>query len=197
VFLTRPPRKSPERNPVRLACIRHAASVDPEPGSNSPPRILVSTHAPHPEGCVASGQISNFFWLRYAARTVRQIVNPISGFPEKELTKRPNNMRRRVLMLRLRRPPPATHTRVPQAGPSACQRAFAFARLGAADALVQRARESYPLGDFVSRFIRGFREGPLRAGLRGTFTTRPGDYSPSPVPSNVVFRDGANELSNT
>src|SRR6187397_2039510 len=37
VFLTRPPRKSPEGDPVRLACIRHAASVDPEPGSNSPP----------------------------------------------------------------------------------------------------------------------------------------------------------------
>ena len=38
VFLTRPPREPPERSPVRLACIRHAASVDPEPGSNSPPK---------------------------------------------------------------------------------------------------------------------------------------------------------------
>jgi hypothetical protein len=28
---------STRRHPVRLACIRHAASVDPEPGSNSPP----------------------------------------------------------------------------------------------------------------------------------------------------------------
>jgi hypothetical protein len=37
VFLTRPPRKPSEEDPVRLACIRHAASVDPEPGSNSPP----------------------------------------------------------------------------------------------------------------------------------------------------------------
>jgi hypothetical protein len=37
VFLTRPPRKPSEDDPVRLACIRHAASVDPEPGSNSPP----------------------------------------------------------------------------------------------------------------------------------------------------------------
>ncbi len=37
VFLTRPPRETPEGIPVRLACIRHAASVDPEPGSNSPP----------------------------------------------------------------------------------------------------------------------------------------------------------------
>jgi hypothetical protein len=39
-FLTRPPRGPPEGGPVRLACIRHAASVDPEPGSNSPPRPL-------------------------------------------------------------------------------------------------------------------------------------------------------------
>ena len=37
MVLTRPPRKRPEGHPVRLACIRHAASVDPEPGSNSPP----------------------------------------------------------------------------------------------------------------------------------------------------------------
>ncbi len=37
VLRTRPPREPPERDPVRLACIRHAASVDPEPGSNSPP----------------------------------------------------------------------------------------------------------------------------------------------------------------
>ena len=28
---------SARKHPVRLACIRHAASVDPEPGSNSPP----------------------------------------------------------------------------------------------------------------------------------------------------------------
>ena len=26
---------------VRLACIRHAASVDPEPGSNSPNKLLL------------------------------------------------------------------------------------------------------------------------------------------------------------
>jgi hypothetical protein len=38
VFLTRPPRSTPEGAPVRLACIRHAASVYPEPGSNSPSR---------------------------------------------------------------------------------------------------------------------------------------------------------------
>ena len=30
----------PRRPRVRLACIRHAASVDPEPGSNSPPKCL-------------------------------------------------------------------------------------------------------------------------------------------------------------
>jgi hypothetical protein len=30
------------KSPVRLACIRHAASVNPEPGSNSPPKMLAS-----------------------------------------------------------------------------------------------------------------------------------------------------------
>ena len=35
---TRPPRSTLERVRARLACIRHAASVDPEPGSNSPPK---------------------------------------------------------------------------------------------------------------------------------------------------------------
>jgi hypothetical protein len=55
VFLTRPPRKPSEENPVRLACIRHAASVDPEPGSNSPPSSSPSPRSPpdvvrHPTG---------------------------------------------------------------------------------------------------------------------------------------------------
>ena len=40
VLRTRPPRSTPERVRARLACIRHAASVDPEPGSNSPPMTL-------------------------------------------------------------------------------------------------------------------------------------------------------------
>jgi hypothetical protein len=43
VFLTRPPRKPSEDDPVRLACIRHAASVDPEPGSNSPPKCCLQS----------------------------------------------------------------------------------------------------------------------------------------------------------
>src|SRR5690606_24416565 len=38
VLLTRPPRSTAKAAPVRLACIRHAASVVPEPGSNSPSR---------------------------------------------------------------------------------------------------------------------------------------------------------------
>ena len=39
MLLTRPPLTSGEQAPrlfARLACIRHAASVHPEPGSNSP-----------------------------------------------------------------------------------------------------------------------------------------------------------------
>ena len=37
---TRSPSSSEERKLVRLACVRHAASVYPEPGSNSPSIIL-------------------------------------------------------------------------------------------------------------------------------------------------------------
>jgi hypothetical protein len=41
VLLTRPPLSlSLLKGRVRLACIRHAASVHPEPGSNSSSRIL-------------------------------------------------------------------------------------------------------------------------------------------------------------
>jgi hypothetical protein len=40
VFLTRPPLPlSLRRENVRLACVRHAASVYPEPGSNSPSSV--------------------------------------------------------------------------------------------------------------------------------------------------------------
>jgi hypothetical protein len=41
-----PVRHAATRKPrVRLACIRHAASVDPEPGSNSPPKCLCASDA--------------------------------------------------------------------------------------------------------------------------------------------------------
>ncbi len=43
---TRPPRRWGSPQPVRLACVRHAASVDPEPGSNSPPSS--TRHVPRP-----------------------------------------------------------------------------------------------------------------------------------------------------
>ena len=43
MLLTRPPLRIFESKlspiPVRLACIRHAASVRPEPGSNSPIKV--------------------------------------------------------------------------------------------------------------------------------------------------------------
>ncbi len=43
VLLTRPPLSSPRRgNSVRLACVRRAASVRPEPGSNSSLNVISS-----------------------------------------------------------------------------------------------------------------------------------------------------------
>ena len=47
VFLTRPPRSTPAGAPVRLACIRHAASVYPEPGSNSPSKCTLQRTGGH------------------------------------------------------------------------------------------------------------------------------------------------------
>ena len=46
VLLTRPPLYSPEGFLVRLACVRHAASVRSEPGSNSPIDIHMKRDAP-------------------------------------------------------------------------------------------------------------------------------------------------------
>ena len=45
-LLTRSPLSNPRRSyPVRLACVRHAASVRPEPGSNSQKLYLKRFHA--------------------------------------------------------------------------------------------------------------------------------------------------------
>ena len=33
------PRQQAARDPVRLACVKHAASVRPQPGSNSPKNL--------------------------------------------------------------------------------------------------------------------------------------------------------------
>jgi hypothetical protein len=49
VLLTRPPLTSREQAlfwSARLACIRHAASVRPEPGSNSPKKLDCSKEFP-------------------------------------------------------------------------------------------------------------------------------------------------------
>ena len=48
MLLTRPPLTSEEQAPrlfARLACIRHAASVHPEPGSNSPQKMFQQKQA--------------------------------------------------------------------------------------------------------------------------------------------------------
>src|SRR5271165_5903758 len=53
VLLTRSPLESPQRAlSVRLACVKHAASVRPEPGSNSPNKTQSEKpdqNTPHPQ----------------------------------------------------------------------------------------------------------------------------------------------------
>ena len=49
MLLTRSPLTHPSKNqdrPVRLACVKHAASVRPEPGSNSPKKTKNKTNQP-------------------------------------------------------------------------------------------------------------------------------------------------------
>ena len=55
---TRPPRSTPEEARARLACIRHAASVDPEPGSNSPPMTPKCQSTPKRHDAEASGLVA-------------------------------------------------------------------------------------------------------------------------------------------
>ena len=76
VFLTRPPRKPSEDDPVRLACIRHAASVDPEPGSNSPPKCFLH----HPVRVMA---ICFFIRTQHSIRAVpfRRSLSPGPAVP--------------------------------------------------------------------------------------------------------------------
>src|SRR6266702_2604236 len=42
---------------VRLACIRHAASVHPEPGSNSPNRLIRRRACPSEDGALVSFEL--------------------------------------------------------------------------------------------------------------------------------------------
>jgi hypothetical protein len=48
----------PRRDHVRLACIRHAASVNPEPGSNSPPKLPVLPKKPQDFSLFTAARIS-------------------------------------------------------------------------------------------------------------------------------------------
>src|SRR6185437_1886087 len=58
VLLTRSPLHTPpEENAVaRLACVKHAASVRPEPGSNSPTKTYLSKKRPGNKHVVTKGK---------------------------------------------------------------------------------------------------------------------------------------------
>src|SRR5690606_12276066 len=78
VLLTRSPLEYPRRGlSARLACVKHAASVRPEPGSNSPLR----PYRPTPEAM-----------LRAPAKTLRKTIpamNPKRGSCLKEIPNHP------------------------------------------------------------------------------------------------------------
>jgi hypothetical protein len=60
---------------VRLACFRHAASVDPEPGSNSPSLILADARHPRlPQGAAPSPATSTCLPLRVPHPTTLRLL---------------------------------------------------------------------------------------------------------------------------
>ena len=67
-LLTRSPLSYPRRNnPVRLACVRHAASVRPEPGSNSQKVVskLRRVQIKFLNKFVLANILKNFRWLLF------------------------------------------------------------------------------------------------------------------------------------
>src|SRR5260221_8542378 len=74
VLLTRPPLPARKQG-VRLACVRHAASVYPEPGSNSPSIVIYCPHGIHRVSIVAelyTIQVKLLIIVQYLA--VRRLV---------------------------------------------------------------------------------------------------------------------------
>ena len=58
---------SPKEHPVRLACVRHAASVRPEPGSNSQKvvsKLLKAVQIKFLNKFVLANILKNFRWLK-------------------------------------------------------------------------------------------------------------------------------------
>src|SRR6185312_4630206 len=61
VLLTRSPLVYPQRGPTaRLACVKHAASVRPEPGSNSPTKTGSHKHPGTTTGPQHQSKTSNW-----------------------------------------------------------------------------------------------------------------------------------------
>jgi hypothetical protein len=76
VLLTRSPLVYPRRGlTVRLACVRHAASVRPEPGSNSP---LKNIDKPSPKGPDTSSKTTSLNTDKTPKNRVNQTINLIS-----------------------------------------------------------------------------------------------------------------------
>src|SRR5918992_1363786 len=85
VLLTRSPLEHPQRGlSARLACVKHAASVRPEPGSNSPSRPNQTNHPPPPPHQKARQQDS-----RQPAKTQTENKTPAKTQPPTTNTGRP------------------------------------------------------------------------------------------------------------
>jgi hypothetical protein len=97
------PSLSEEKEDVRLACVRHAASVYPEPGSNSPSVVVYRAHQLDACGvnwlvvcyptCVGVAiQAKLLLWLFHLHLAVRRFV--LVGFPPIEASHKPHSFDR-------------------------------------------------------------------------------------------------------
>ena len=75
-LLTRSPLSCPRRNnSVRLACVRHAASVRPEPGSNSQKIVSQSRSFKIKFWIICLANIlKNFRWLKFVYTKLKQFI---------------------------------------------------------------------------------------------------------------------------
>ena len=134
---TRPPRSTPERVRARLACIRHAASVDPEPGSNSPPirlrsgRLSAESSAQEPpQRGIRSRSVATRCVLACCCWASRMPPCGLQGLPPGSRTAHPlapSSAHDVVAVGRLRPPPPRPLrqlVKVPLPAPKRARRAY-------------------------------------------------------------------------
>ena len=196
MFLARPPRECPERHPVRLACIRRAASVDPEPGSNSPPR----SHRNGIECCV-------LYVTPQPDRSLR--TRPLRLRPGSSASQPPLGHQNAAAPASLRCSHPSGSRRTRESPPLGGGNQLDPDTSGSGEGRLDKttyatlASSWMPASRLTGHFCWAFAQQPAEFNALGrpcqpiprtNFSRWRFCSYPCPVPRNVVFREGANEL---